>query len=183
METRKSAGQSIASLILGIFALFPFGPLTGIPAIICGHIAQSRIRKDPQHLSGGGKAIAGLIMGYLSLLTTLPILAAITVPMMTANVDRAVITEAQVGCSTIASVIRMEYVMNQTLDGIESPLDLEGLEAGDLDGTYFNSGSYVFNSLEDPDNFSITATAIEGSRADGIVVTMAKSGGNVEWEY
>ncbi|MBN2162839.1 MAG: DUF4190 domain-containing protein [Pontiellaceae bacterium] len=183
METRKSTGQSIASLILGIFALFPFGPLTGIPAIICGHVAQSRIRKDPQHLTGGGKAVAGLVMGYISLVFALPIMAAIVIPMLSANPQRAMITEAQAGCGMISAALRMEHVINGSLDGIEKPLDLTGIEEGDLDGTYFNADSYVFGSLEDPDNYSITATGIEGGRAEGIVVVMTAYGGRIDWQY
>src|SRR5262245_10929112 len=35
-------GLATASLVLGITSLFGFSCLTGIPAIICGHIALSR---------------------------------------------------------------------------------------------------------------------------------------------
>jgi hypothetical protein len=49
-------GLSIASLILGIAALFS-GPLTGIPAVICGWIALARKRGNR------GLAIAGVAAG------------------------------------------------------------------------------------------------------------------------
>jgi hypothetical protein len=39
----------------------------GIPAIILGHISRSEIRKSEGRLKGEGLALAGLIMGYISL--------------------------------------------------------------------------------------------------------------------
>src|SRR5262245_9826338 len=73
-------GQAIASLVLGIAALFLcFSVLTGIPAIILGHISWSRIRKSMGRLKGEGMAMAGLIMGYLSIPWIL-IVAAIAIP-------------------------------------------------------------------------------------------------------
>lgn len=56
--------MAIASLILGILSFVTCG-LTAIPAIICGHIALSKIGKAAGALGGRGMAIAGLIMGYL----------------------------------------------------------------------------------------------------------------------
>jgi hypothetical protein len=42
------------------------GPLTGIPAIICGHVARGRIARSGGTLGGGGQALGGLLMGYVS---------------------------------------------------------------------------------------------------------------------
>jgi len=42
------------------------GPIGFIPGIICGHIARSRMRRNPS-LSGSGFATAGLIIGYAAL--------------------------------------------------------------------------------------------------------------------
>jgi hypothetical protein len=39
-------------------------PLVFIPAIVCGHVAQGRIRKSGNALGGGGQALAGVILGY-----------------------------------------------------------------------------------------------------------------------
>lgn len=58
--TRKGSGMGVASLILGILSVLPFSFLTGIPAIITGHIAVAQNRR------GKGMAIAGLVMGWLS---------------------------------------------------------------------------------------------------------------------
>jgi hypothetical protein len=61
--TGKAPGIALASLILGLASLLLFGPLTAIPAIICGHLALIRIKKDRLQ-TGRGMAVAGLIMGY-----------------------------------------------------------------------------------------------------------------------
>jgi uncharacterized membrane protein HdeD (DUF308 family) len=50
---------AIVALVLGIFPLF-----SGIPAIICGHISRSRIKKSEGRLGGAGMALAGCILGY-----------------------------------------------------------------------------------------------------------------------
>src|SRR4029079_16825991 len=57
-----------AALILGILSLVCSGPLAGIPAIICGHLARGRIARSGGTVGGSGQALAGLVMGYVSLL-------------------------------------------------------------------------------------------------------------------
>ena len=74
----KTLGLAITSLVLGILAmvLFCVGPLLALPAIICGHIAHSKIKRSGGLLTGGGLALAGFITGYVSLglcLVLLPI--------------------------------------------------------------------------------------------------------------
>jgi hypothetical protein len=65
----KKNGLSIASLVLGITSL---GCLlfTGVPAIITGHIARSRAKRQPDQYGGAGFALAGLILGYVSIFLT-----------------------------------------------------------------------------------------------------------------
>jgi hypothetical protein len=54
-------------LICGILGLTVFSLLAGVPAIILGHMARSRIAHSMGRLGGSGMALAGLIMGYISL--------------------------------------------------------------------------------------------------------------------
>jgi Domain of unknown function (DUF4190)/GYF domain 2 len=65
-------GLAVASLVLGLLSFLTCF-LTGIPAIICGHIAYSRARRVPAEFGGSGLALAGLIMGYVTL-AALPLL-------------------------------------------------------------------------------------------------------------
>jgi type IV pilus assembly protein PilA len=78
----ETDGKALGSLILGILSIFPFGLLAGIPAIILGHISYSNISKSMGRLKGQGMAVAGLIMGYLSivLIPVVLIIAAIAIP-------------------------------------------------------------------------------------------------------
>ena len=60
--------MAVASLVLGIVSLLG-GAILFVPmvlAIVFGHIAHSRIQKDPS-LDGAGLAIAGFVMGYASI--------------------------------------------------------------------------------------------------------------------
>ncbi|MDD2600598.1 MAG: DUF4190 domain-containing protein [Kiritimatiellae bacterium] len=63
-ETQKK-GLAIASLILGIIG--GWASTASIPAVICGHLSLSRIKKYPKLYGGKGMAIAGLILGYIGL--------------------------------------------------------------------------------------------------------------------
>jgi hypothetical protein len=56
----KTSGLAIASLACGL-AQFAFGPLATIPAIVCGHLARSQIKRTGEQ--GAGLALAGLILG------------------------------------------------------------------------------------------------------------------------
>ncbi len=82
----KNCGLAVWSLVLGILAIVLtvvcIGPLLGIAAVICGHLAYSRIKRSAGALSGGGLALGGLITGYLSiaLIPLIGILAAIAIP-------------------------------------------------------------------------------------------------------
>ena len=71
-------GLALTSLVLGI--LLCLGPLTGIPAVICGHLARSRIRHSPGQGGGAGMALAGLILGYIGTFLWLLILPALLLP-------------------------------------------------------------------------------------------------------
>lgn len=79
----QNSGLAVWSLVLGILSLVCVGFLAGVPAVICGHVARSRIGKSAGAMSGEGLALAGLITGYvgtaLSILVV-PILLAIAIP-------------------------------------------------------------------------------------------------------
>src|SRR5438034_8166744 len=62
-----TASTAIWSLVLAILSFFCGWLMTAIPAVICGHIARSKIRKSGGALGGTGIATAGLILGYIAL--------------------------------------------------------------------------------------------------------------------
>ena len=63
MYSPSTNGLAVASLVFGILSwvLCPF--IGGIVAVICGHVAQSQIKRTGE--SGSGLATTGLILGYL----------------------------------------------------------------------------------------------------------------------
>ena len=69
--TAPTEPLAIWSLVLSLISFFGFccAPvvLTGVGGVVCGHIALSKIKTTPG-LQGHGLAVAGLVIGYLSLL-------------------------------------------------------------------------------------------------------------------
>jgi hypothetical protein len=63
----RIAPLAIVSVVLAVlsFACIPIFPV--IPAIVCGHVAWSKISKSGGALHGKGIAIVGLIVGYLAI--------------------------------------------------------------------------------------------------------------------
>jgi len=71
----RTNSLAITSLICGI-AQFMFGPLATIPAVVCGHMARSQIRRTGEQ--GAGMALAGLILGWIGVgFTVLVVLIAV----------------------------------------------------------------------------------------------------------
>jgi len=63
----ETSGLAVASLVLGLLALFGLGPVAGIPGAIFGHVALSRITKAYGTVGGKGVAIAGLVLSYIGI--------------------------------------------------------------------------------------------------------------------
>lgn len=84
-----STGLAITSLVLGLGILACLAPLTSVPAIICGHIAYARARRAPDRYGGSGFAVAGFVLGYVGLVFSIPILAALLLPALSRAKGRA----------------------------------------------------------------------------------------------
>ncbi len=85
-------GLSVTSLALGILAFLCFLILTGLPAIITGHMARKRAKQQPETYGGAGLALAGLILGYLSIPWTILVIAtsaALLLPALAKGKDKA----------------------------------------------------------------------------------------------
>ncbi len=81
---RRTSGLAIASLVLGVLGLVPCGlGLLGIPGLVLGLVALSKIHGSRGRLGGKGLAIGGVVTGGLSLiLVPLLIIVAIAIPGM-----------------------------------------------------------------------------------------------------
>src|SRR6266487_3096055 len=65
--TPSTAPTAIWSLVLAVVSFLGGWLFTAIPAVICGHVARSKIRKSGGTLGGMRIATAGLILGYIAL--------------------------------------------------------------------------------------------------------------------
>ena len=68
----RTSGLAVASLVCSLSSLITC--VGWLPGIICGHLARSRIRRDPS-LKGSGLATAGLVIGYFLLAFQVAIIA------------------------------------------------------------------------------------------------------------
>ena len=58
----------VAAAVLGILSLpLFFLGVVGLLAVVFGHVGRARIRRDGVAAGGAGAALAGLVLGYLSL--------------------------------------------------------------------------------------------------------------------
>src|ERR1700757_2092527 len=80
----QTSGKAIASLVFGLLFFVPFA---FVVAVIFGHLGMSEIRKSAGRLKGDGLAMAGLVLGYMWVVSIpiILIIAAIAIP----NVMRA----------------------------------------------------------------------------------------------
>ena len=64
---RQTSNLAIASIVSGIlgWTLLPF--LGSLVAVITGHMARRDIRNSNGRLEGDGLAVAGLVLGWISL--------------------------------------------------------------------------------------------------------------------
>ena len=58
---QRTSGLAVASLVCSLSSLITC--VGWLPGIICGHLAKSRLRRNPS-LKGSGLATAGLVIGY-----------------------------------------------------------------------------------------------------------------------
>jgi hypothetical protein len=63
---QRTSGLAIASFVCSLSSFITC--IGWLPGIICGHMARSRIRRNPS-LKGSGLATAGLVIGYLFLMS------------------------------------------------------------------------------------------------------------------
>jgi hypothetical protein len=106
----KTSALAIWSLVLGILSLMCFTILAGIPGVICGHKALSKIKRSGGELSGQGLAIAGLVTSYLGIawaIFVIPLLLAIAIP----NFVKARDTSMQNAC--INNLRQIDAAKNQ----------------------------------------------------------------------
>jgi len=117
---------AVWSLVMGILSLVCLSIITGIPAIITGHMAFSKSGRLLGK-AGRGMALAGLILGYVSV-ASLPLVAAIVLPAVSKARERAV----EMACSVnIRMIEAMKLAYEQEHNG-ETPASIDVLVKADM---------------------------------------------------
>jgi hypothetical protein len=67
---KRTSTKAIVSAIAGVlgWTLLPF--LGSVTAIVAGHMARAEIRRNPDTIEGDAWALAGLVLGWLSVIVT-----------------------------------------------------------------------------------------------------------------
>lgn len=68
--SKQFSKWATASFLFSILSWLFVG-LAAIPAVVCGHIAASRIRESPSTYAGETRYTIGLVLGYANLVTAL----------------------------------------------------------------------------------------------------------------
>ena len=150
-----TSGKAVASMILGICSFF-FSILTGVPAIVLGHLAKTEIRRSGGRLQGDGMALAGLILGYLSaaFIPVVLIIAAIAIPnllrsRMAANEASAVGSVRTIAAAAISYSAQYGHgfpanlqALGPSANGTENAEGANLLDGGLAGGTRYG---YVFS--------------------------------------
>jgi type II secretory pathway pseudopilin PulG len=117
------------------------------------------------------------------------ILAAVAIPLMSANKTRAMMTEAESALGTVRSALRTLFAetdaYNVNLSGGaiaagSSPTALPGIRLNDLDGRWFNTAAYSITAIT-ASNYTLTATGSLSTTPDaadvaGVIVTLDVAG-------
>jgi hypothetical protein len=155
----RTSSLAVWSLVLGCLGLVLLvicvGPLFAVAAVICGHLAHSRIKKSAGILSGDGLAVAGLVTGYTSIglsLILIPIFVSIALPNFVKARKSAQVNVCVNNLRKI-DIAKQTCAMEKKLtsEQIPSPEDLKPYLGQDLSTlTCPQGGHYTINAIADP---------------------------------
>lgn len=152
-----------------------------------GGTDESRERKEEEQ--DMRKRRAGFTLIELMVVAIIvAILAAVAIPLMSANKKRAAVTEAESALGTIRSAARAMYAETEAYNLDQNGNDpsgpatgLPGIGVGDLDGRYFEDDDYTY-AASDANNYTITAvgdtagSAVDGDIVNGVTITLDQDG-------
>jgi len=144
----QAKGLAIASLVLGLTSIvLCLGVLTGIPAIICGHIAHNRSRHLPAQYGGAGLAVAGLVMGYASLvITVLVIVLLIPGAMLLPALSRAKERAQRINCVNNLKQVGLGFKL-WSGDHQDFPFNVSTNQGGTLELCSLGSDGFDMNAV------------------------------------
>ena len=162
----KTSGLATTSLVLGVLALVLcfLGPLFAIPAVICGHVAHSRIKNSGGLLGGKGLATGGLITGYLSfaMIPVVGLLAAIAIPNFVKARDTAM-NNACINQLQQIDAAKQQWALEKDKkeDALPTAADLDPYIKGGFDNLHCpKGGTYSVNPVAKQPTCSVPGHAL-----------------------
>lgn len=148
-----------------------------------GSGASDSIEPEREKMKDSRRKSGFTLVEVMVVAVIVAILAAVAIPLMSANKTRAIATEAEAALGTIRSALRAMYAEtgNYTLDLDGQPIDttsitsIPGIGPGDLNGRWFSEECYSLTVLG-PDSYTITARGSATLRGE----PMASDIANVE---
>ena len=122
-QPQQTCGLAVASLVLGIASIACLGIFAGLPAVICGIIALSKINNSKGSLTGKGLAIAGLATGCFGMIFATAVMAGFLLP--TLGMARA--TARATACKSNLRQIGMAVYRYSDANNGQLPPDLKTL--------------------------------------------------------
>jgi hypothetical protein len=199
----ETDGKAVATLVLGILSTTILWVFAGIPAIVLGHMSRKAIRRSMGRLKGEGLALAGLVMGYVSVAISAAVIilftkAAIATPSLVRGRTPAQANEA----SAVANLrtINTAEVTYLSLSGgkygtisdliTASLIDSRFTGGGPVSGYFFevtvadNDSEFMATAIPTPSNigrYAYYSTADAVVRYSSNLAPMGKAGSPVEY--
>lgn len=165
LEQPKTSKLAIWSLVLGILSLLCFSIFAGIPGVICGHKALSRIKQSAGALTGQGLAIAGLVTGYLGIawaVIMIPLMMAIAIP----NFVKARDTSMQNACINNLRIIdsaKQQWALENNKKESDAPTaqDISPYIKGGFESLHCPAGgTYTIGAVTNPPTCTVSGHAL-----------------------
>lgn len=122
-ESGQTSGLAIASLVFSLIV-----PIGSLPAIVCGHIALRKIRKEAA-VKGFGLALAGLIIGYAVLGLFIVVLTPVFLLYVDRNEARRTMREsATIEIGLLRNEISTSELKSFPLDNMEGLITQSGIQ-------------------------------------------------------
>lgn len=130
-----------------------------------------------------GKKAGFTLVELMVVAIIVAILAAVAIPLMSANKKRAAATEAEAGLGTMRSALRAMYAEtgsyvltpNNTALGTGSATNIPGLSSGDLAGKYFQEGNYTISAIA-AGTYTLQASGSTNPLVSGVTIQLNNEG-------
>lgn len=156
----RVSALAVWSLVLGILSPVCCLLFTGLPAVLCGHKARSRIRRSGGTLTGGGLALAGLITGYIgTALGAVVLCLALGTALKHHLEDRE--WPADPSCANNLRILdgaKRQWALENQKQGsdVPTPADLDEYLRGGFKAVQCpQGGTYTINALDQPPMCSV----------------------------